>query len=155
MLFTLRLLQRYGKNNPTRKKAEIETHDIPITKPQSIVNRSSRDRSGFSPAAGQKKADQIEKETDEHRTSNVQHRTSNECILSILKKISRSDSILRNSIFVIRYSAVRCLIRVIQATRLIIKKPCHFGVVSYKASGLSLLHPDTRHLTPFMKLHKI
>ena len=45
---------------------------------------------------------------------------------------SESDSILRNSIFVIRYSAVRCLIRVIQATILIIKKPCHFGVVSYE-----------------------
>jgi hypothetical protein len=29
----------------------------------------------------------IEKETDERRTSNVQHRTSNECILSVLKKI--------------------------------------------------------------------
>ncbi len=38
--------------------------------------------------------------------------------------------------FVIRYSAVRCLIRVIQATRLIIKKPCHFGVVSYEVSGV-------------------
>jgi hypothetical protein len=29
----------------------------------------------------------IEKETNEHRTSNVQHRTPNECILSILIKI--------------------------------------------------------------------
>jgi len=38
-------------------------------------------------------------ETDERRTSNVQHRTSNECILSVLKKISRSDSILRRSSF--------------------------------------------------------
>jgi hypothetical protein len=41
----------------------------------------------------------IGKETDERRTLNVQHRTSNECILSILKKISRSDSILRHSSF--------------------------------------------------------
>jgi hypothetical protein len=31
----------------------------------------------------------IKNETDEHRTLNVQHRTSNECILSILKKIER------------------------------------------------------------------
>jgi hypothetical protein len=30
----------------------------------------------------------IEKETNQHRTSNVQHPTSNECILSVLKKIS-------------------------------------------------------------------
>jgi hypothetical protein len=28
-------------------------------------------------------ASMIEKETDEHRTSNVQHPTSNECILSV------------------------------------------------------------------------
>ena len=62
----------------------------------------------------------IEKETDEHRTSNVQHRTSNECILSVIKKISRSLLLVgvaaptpRRAIpsFVIRYSAVRCLAR--------------------------------------------
>ena len=35
----------------------------------------------------------------ERRTLNVQHRTSNECILSAIKKISRSDSIIRHSIF--------------------------------------------------------
>jgi hypothetical protein len=46
-----------------------------------------------------KTAGLIEKETDERRTSNVQHRTSNECILSVLKKISRSDSIPRHSLF--------------------------------------------------------
>ena len=34
--------------------------------------------------------------------------------------------------FDIRYSAVRCLIQAIEATSQIIKKPCHFGVVSYK-----------------------
>jgi len=34
-----------------------------------------------------KTAGLIEKETDERRTSNIQHRTSNECILSVLKKI--------------------------------------------------------------------
>ena len=42
---------------------------------------------------------QIEKETNEHWTSNVQHRTSNKWILSILKKSERSDSILRHSTF--------------------------------------------------------
>ena len=45
---------------------------------------------GFSSAAGPGTVSLIGKETDEHRTSNVQHRTPNECILSILKKISRS-----------------------------------------------------------------
>ncbi len=34
--------------------------------------------------------------------------------------------------FDIRYSAVRCLIQEIEAASLIIKKPCHFGVVSYE-----------------------
>ena len=48
------------------------------------------------------------------------------------KKMERSDSTLRNSIFVIRYSAVRCLARLAaaKADSLIIKKPRHFGVVS-------------------------
>ena len=36
---------------------------------------------------GKKAAGLIEKETNEHRTLNVQHRTSNECILSVLNKI--------------------------------------------------------------------
>ena len=31
--------------------------------------------------------------------------------------------------FDIRYSAVRCLSQAIEASSLIIKKPCHFGVV--------------------------
>ena len=50
------------------------------------------------------------------------------------KKMERSDSTLRNSIFVIRYSAVRCSARMpaAKAANLIIKKPCHFGVVSYE-----------------------
>jgi hypothetical protein len=43
--------------------------------------------------------------------------------------------------FDIRNSAVRCLIQVIQGTRLIIKKPYYFGVVSYK-EGKSL-NPET------------
>ncbi len=38
-----------------------------------------------------KTASLIERETDEHRTSNVQHRTSNECILSILRMTERAD----------------------------------------------------------------
>ncbi len=40
----------------------------------------------------------------QQRTSNVQRRMMNSVII---KKIERSDSILRHSIFVIRYSAVR------------------------------------------------
>ena len=43
-----------------------------------------------------------------------------------------SDSLLRHSSFVIRYSTVRCFIKTIDTVSLIIKKPCHFGVVSYK-----------------------
>ena len=50
------------------------------------------------------------------------------------KEMERSDSILRNSLFVIRYSAVRCLIQAIAAASLITKKTCHFGLVSYKSS---------------------
>jgi len=42
---------------------------------------------------------------------------------------SESDSILRNS-------AVRCFILAIEADSLIIKKPCHLGVVSYEGSGV-------------------
>ena len=69
-------------------------------------------RSEFSPAAGLKSG-RIEKETDEHQNAN---RTSEECILSSVFCPSSSSS-------VIPYSAVRCLIRVIQATRPSI--PCH------------------------------
>ena len=36
--------------------------------------------------------------------------------------------------FDIRYSAVRCLSQAIEASSLIINKPCNFGVVSYKMS---------------------
>jgi hypothetical protein len=35
------------EGNPTEKKTEIETLGISITKPHSIVNMSSQDRSGF------------------------------------------------------------------------------------------------------------
>ncbi len=38
------------------------------------------------------------------RTSNIERPTSNECIVSVLKKLERSDSILRHSTFYIRYS---------------------------------------------------
>jgi len=72
---------------------------------------------------------------------NNECRISKDCILSILsfKKMERSDSTLRNSIFDIRYSAVRCSARLpaAKATSLIINKPCHFGVVSFKVSGVS------------------
>jgi hypothetical protein len=78
------------------------------------------------PPLARKAASLIEKETDERPTSNVQHRTSNKCILSVLKKISRSDSNLRHSSFVIRYPAVRCLIQAIVAGSLIIRKTVPF-----------------------------
>ena len=57
------------------------------------------------------------------------------------KEMERSDSILRNSLFVIRYYAVRCLIQAIAAASLITKKTCHFGVVSYK--GKDMLDTET------------
>ena len=46
-------------------------------------------RGGFIKKRMSKEGILIDIETDERRTSNVQHRTSNECILSVLKKISR------------------------------------------------------------------
>jgi len=58
-----------------------------------------------------------------------------------IKEMERSDSILRNSLFGIRYSAVRCLIQAIAAASLITKKPCHFGVVSYEPN-LEPLNPE-------------
>ena len=39
--------------------------------------------------------------------------------------------------FDIRYSAVRCLILIIEAANQIIKKPCHSGVVSYEGRFLN------------------
>ena len=87
------------------------------------------------PPPAKKTAGQIEKETLKKRISNNECRISKECILSIFKKkMERSDSTLRHSLFDIRYSAVRCSVRLptAKATSLIISKPCHFGVVSYK-----------------------
>ena len=43
--------------------------------------------------------------------------------------------------FVIRYSAVRCLIQAIAAASLITKKTCHFGLVSYKVSVARISFP--------------
>jgi hypothetical protein len=75
----------------------------------------------------------------EHRTSNIERRMNVFCLFQKRFRDTRrkrlrcaSDSIVRHSSSVIRYFAVRCLIRVIQAARLIIKKPCHFGMVSYE-----------------------
>jgi hypothetical protein len=74
----------------------------------------------------------------EYRISNHEYRMSKECILPIFIKIYKRLSeakppfdILR---FDIRYSAVRCSARppAARAASLIIKKPCHFGVVSYE-----------------------
>jgi hypothetical protein len=77
----------------------------------------------------------IEKETLKKRISNIEGLYS----IYFYKKMERSDSTLRNSIFVIRYSAVRCSARLpaTKAANLIIKKSRHFGVVSYKrVSGI-------------------
>jgi hypothetical protein len=65
---------------------------------------------------------------------------SKECILSILKRLSKAKPSFEILRFDIRYStrlsssqaAVRCLIQAIKAASLIIEKPCHFGEVSYK-----------------------
>ena len=80
----------------------------------------------------------------EHRISNIEHRIMYS--IYFYKKMERSDSTLRHSIFVIRYSAVRCSARLpaAKAASVIIKKPCHFGVVSYKYQTSPF--PDTRHL---------
>ena len=64
---------------------------------------------------------------------------NNEGMYSIYfyKKMERSDSTLRHSKFVIRYSAVRCSAQLsaAKAAGLIISKLCHFSVVSYKGFG--------------------
>ena len=68
------------------------------------------------------------------RISNVEGMYS----INFIKRLSAaipSFVILR---FDIRYSAVRCLIQAIEVSSLYIKKPCHFGVVSYEAD----LRPD-------------
>jgi hypothetical protein len=63
--------------------------------------------SGVSAAAGQKAAGQIEKDTNEHRTSNIERRTSNNVFCLFKKKteqayfaklaaMARSGSTLRN-----------------------------------------------------------
>ena len=49
-----------------------------------------------------------------------------------MSKAKPSFVILR---FDIRYSAVRCLIQIIEAASLITKKIFHFGVVSYKGNN--------------------
>jgi hypothetical protein len=87
------------------------------------------------PPPAKKTAGLIEKETLKKRISNNEYRMLNvEGMYSIFfnKEMERSDSILRNSLFVIRYSAVRCLIQAIAAASLITKKTCHFGLVSYE-----------------------
>jgi hypothetical protein len=52
------------------------------------------------------------------------------------EEMERSDSILRNSLFDIRNYAVRRLIQAIEVVSLIIKKPCHFDVVSYEREAI-------------------
>ena len=49
-----------------------------------------------------------------------------------IKRLSEAKPAFEILRFDIRNSAVRCLIRAVEATRLIVKKSCHFGVVSYK-----------------------
>ena len=53
-----------------------------------------------------------------------------------MSKAKPSFVILR---FDIRYSAVLCLIQIIEAASLVIKKTFHFGVVSYEASAVNTL----------------
>jgi hypothetical protein len=72
----------------------------------------------------------FEKANIEYRIMNVECRRDVFCLFK--KRLSAAKppfDILR---FDIRYSAVRCLIQAIEAASLIIKKPCHFGVVSYE-----------------------
>ena len=65
----------------------------------------------------------------EHRTPNIERRMN---VFCLFKKRFREAI----PSFVIRYSAVRCLIQATEAASLIIKKPCHFGVVPDKESGI-------------------
>ena len=95
--------------------------------------------SGVSPVAGKKTAGLIEKETLKKRISNVEGMYSNYDIKR-LSAAKPSFIILR---FDIRYSAVRCLSQAIEASNLITKKSCHFGVVSYEVSGFSARVPPS------------
>ena len=91
------------------------------------------------------------KETDEHRTSNVQHRTSNECILSVFLRFRQAITsfVICNSAFDFLlssdhvFSVIRCLIQAIEAASLMIKKSCYFGVVSYEGLGRKTPRPLT------------
>ena len=94
---------------------------------------------------------------------NVEHRTSNECILSIIKRqrTALPSFEIRYSIFDTAESfdpesldpelTTEGLVAgcgslfnpAAEAARLIIKKPCHFGVVSYKVSVSKIAFPDT------------
>jgi hypothetical protein len=84
--------------------------------------------SGVSPVAGPKTAGQIEKETLKKRIANDEGRNS--FYLNFLIGQSEATSTIRQSKIVIRHSAVLCLIQAIEAACLIIKIPCHLGVVS-------------------------
>jgi hypothetical protein len=69
---------------------------------------------------------------------NIEYRISNvEGMYSIyfIKRLSAAKPSFEILRFDIRYSAVRCLIQAIEVASLIINKPCHFGVVSYKRFG--------------------
>ena len=61
------------------------------------------------------------------------------CGCLILDSIKRSVINIRRSTF----ASVRRLIQAIDPDSLIIKKPCHFGVISYNVAELSLPRPDT------------
>jgi hypothetical protein len=64
-----------------------------------------------------------EKANNDYRITNDEGRRNVFCLF--YKKIERSETTLR-------HSAVRCFTQAIDAGSLIIKKPCHFGVVSYE-----------------------
>ena len=64
---------------------------------------------------------------------NIERPTSNNVFCQFKKKVWAKQFTLRNSLFVIRYSAVRCLARLAaaKAASLIIKTSGPFGVVPY------------------------
>jgi len=68
----------------------------------------------------------------EHRTSNIEHRMNVFCLFKkdFAKRFHPSKFDIRYSIF-----CGSLFSPATKAASLTIKKPCHFGVVSYEASG--------------------
>ena len=76
---------------------------------------------------------------------NVEHRTSNKCMLSVLKKISRSDSIIRHSSCVIPCSFIRVVTYMVHVGLAL--NPCIFQRRSQLNSSLKPYwgKPDVRN----------